>query len=179
MHKFWSILKFVCHFCHLMLCFKRKLFKKSIKIKSKFVLYGRFTPLTRPFFKFSILNFSSLAKNAKREIWRQKGDLRCKICNCIKCLALMNGSIFQMFLNLSQIGSNLRKFWENWVVLLKNWHKIGPTGIWMGHFFLKNWYLYGSTFKFRGSTSLPKPNLSSPMDHTHLDTHHWFLMQSN
>ena len=35
-----------------------------------------------------LLNFSSLAKNAKREIWRQKGDLHCKIYNCIKCLAL-------------------------------------------------------------------------------------------
>ena len=23
----------------------------------------------------------------------------------------------------------------------------------MGYFFLKNWYLYGSTFKFRGATS--------------------------
>ena len=32
----------------------------------------------------------------------------------------------------------------------------------MGHFFLKNWYLYGSTFKFGGGTSLPKPNLSTP-----------------
>ena len=32
----------------------------------------------------------------------------------------------------------------------------------MGHFFLKNWCLYGSTFKFRGGTSLPKPNLSTP-----------------
>ena len=30
-----------------MLCFKRKFSTKSIKIKSKFVLYGRFTPLTR------------------------------------------------------------------------------------------------------------------------------------
>ena len=36
-----------------------------------------------------LLNFSSLAKNAKREILRQKGDLRCKICNCIKCPALL------------------------------------------------------------------------------------------
>ena len=53
MHKFWSILKFVSNFCHLMLCFKRRFSKKSIKIKSKFVLYGRFTPLTRPFYKFS------------------------------------------------------------------------------------------------------------------------------
>ena len=32
----------------------------------------------------------------------------------------------------------------------------------MGYFFLKNWYLYGSTFKFRGGTSLSKPNLSTP-----------------
>ena len=42
------------------------------------------------------------------------------------------------------------------------WPKIGPIGIWMGRFFLKNWYLHGSTFKFRGGTSLPKPNLSTP-----------------
>ena len=40
--------------------------------------------------------------------------------------------------------------------------KIGPIGIWMGYFFLKNWYLYGSIFKFCGGTSLPKPNLSTP-----------------
>ena len=32
----------------------------------------------------------------------------------------------------------------------------------MGHFCFKNWYLYGSTFKFCSSTSLPKPNLSTP-----------------
>ena len=47
------------------------------------------------------------------------------------------------------------------VILFKIWFKIGPIGIWMGYFFLKNWYLYGSTFKFRGGTSLPKPNLST------------------
>ena len=72
--------------------FKRKFSKKSIKIKSKFVLYGRFTlhHLQDHFSNF-LLNFSSLAKNAKREIWRQKRDLRCKICNCIKCLALYLG----------------------------------------------------------------------------------------
>ena len=28
----------------------------------------------------------------------------------------------------------------------------------MGHFFLKYWYLYESTFKFLGGKSLPKPN---------------------
>ena len=51
------------------------------------------------------------------------------------------------------------------VIFFKIWPKIGPIGIWMGYFFLKNWYLYGSTFKFRGGTSLPKPNLmSTPRD---------------
>ena len=62
----------------------------------------------------------------------------------------------------AKIGSNSRKCWKNRVVLLKIWSQIGPIGIWMGHFFLKNWYLYGSTFKFCGGTSLPKPNLSNP-----------------
>ena len=71
----------------------------------------------------------------------------------------------------AKIGTNLRKFWKNWVILLKIWPKIGPIGIWMGHFFLKNWYLYGPTFKFRGGTSLPKPNLSTPQGGTAL---HWW-----
>ena len=62
----------------------------------------------------------------------------------------------------AKIGSNLRKFWKKSVILFKIWPKIEPIGIWMGYFFLKNWYLYGSTFKFRGDTSLPKPNLSTP-----------------
>ena len=62
----------------------------------------------------------------------------------------------------AKIGSNLRKFWRNMVILFKIWPKIGPISIWMGYFFLKNWYLYGSTFKFHGGTSLPKPNLSTP-----------------
>ena len=48
------------------------------------------------------------------------------------------------------------------VILFKIWPKIGQIGIWMGYFFLKNWCLYGSTFKFCGGTSLPKPNLSTP-----------------
>ena len=30
----------------------------------------------------------------------------------------------------------------------------------MGPFFLKNWYLYGLTFKFHGGKSLPKPILT-------------------
>ena len=62
----------------------------------------------------------------------------------------------------AKIGSSLRNFWKNRVILIKIWPKIGPIGIRMGRFFLKNWYLYGSTFKFRGGTSLPKQNLSTP-----------------
>ena len=62
----------------------------------------------------------------------------------------------------AKIGSNFRKFWKKLVILFKIWPKIRPIGIWMGYFFLKKWYLYGSTFKFRGGTSLPKPNLSTP-----------------
>ena len=69
------------------------------------------------------------------------------------------GQFFKIFSNLAQ---NLRKFWKDWVFLLNIWPKIGPTGIWMGHFFWENWYQYGSTFKFCGGTSLPKPNLNTP-----------------
>ena len=42
------------------------------------------------------------------------------------------------------VAQNLTKNWTDW---------------YNGHFFLKNWYLYGSAFKFRSGTSLPKPNL--------------------
>ena len=82
----------------------------------------------------------------------------------IKCkIWYMNGSIFSKFGQIwAKIGSNLRKFWKKLVILFKIWPKIGPIGILMGYFFLKNWYLYGSTFKFCGGTSLPKPNLSTP-----------------
>ena len=38
----------------------------------------------------------------------------------------------------AQTGSNLRKFWKNQVILLK----IDPIGVWKGHFFLKNLFLY-------------------------------------
>ena len=62
----------------------------------------------------------------------------------------------------AKIGSNFRKLWKNWVILHKIWPKVEQIGVWMGHFFMKNWYLYGSTFKFCGSTSLPRPNLSTP-----------------
>ena len=46
----------------------------------------------------------------------------------------MNGSTVQNFPKFE----NLRKFLKNQVILLKIWPKIGPIGIWMGHFFLKN-----------------------------------------
>ena len=60
--------------------------------------------------------------------------IRCKIW-------YMNGSIFP---NLSQ----------NWLKFKKILEKICNFvhGIWMSYFFLKNWYLYGSTFKFCGGT---------------------------
>ena len=64
----------------------------------------------------------------------------------------------KFFTDFSKIGSNLRKFRKNQAILLKIRPKIGPLGIWMGHFFLKNWYLYGTTIKFCSGTSLPKPN---------------------
>ena len=82
--------------------------------------------------------------------------IKCKIC-------YMNGLIFQHFPKFEpKLAQILRKFWKNWVILLKIWQKIGPIGIRMGQLFWKNWYLYWSTFKFCGGTSLPKPNLSTP-----------------
>ena len=62
----------------------------------------------------------------------------------IKCkIWYMNGLIFQKFPKFEpKLGSNLRKFCKNRVILLKIWLKIGPIGMWMGHFFLKNLYLY-------------------------------------
>ena len=59
----------------------------------------------------------------------------------------------------AKIGSNLRKFWKKSVISFKIWPKIGPIGIWMGYFFLKNWYLYGSTFKFVAAPKEYPPNV--------------------
>ena len=59
----------------------------------------------------------------------------------------------------AKIGSNLRKFWKKWVILFKVWRKIGPIGKSLKK--KKMVRAYGS-FKFRGGTSLPKPNLSTP-----------------
>ena len=82
----------------------------------------------------------------------------------IKCkIWYMNGSIFQNLPKFeAKIGSNLRKFWKKLVILFIFWLKIEPIGIWMGYFFLKKWYLYGSTFKIPWRHILPKPNLSTP-----------------
>ena len=58
----------------------------------------------------------------------------------------------------AKIGSNLRKLWKNQMILLEIWFKIGligKIGIWICHFFLKNWYLYGSTFCSHFSHFLP------------------------
>ena len=71
------------------------------------------------------------------------------------------GQFFKILPNLGQNWLKFKKILEKLVILFKIWSKIGPIGIWMGYFFLKNWYLYGSTFKFHGGTSLPKPNLST------------------
>ena len=69
----------------------------------------------------------------------------------------MNGSIFQ---NFQKFEPKLAEFniFKNRAIC----SKFGPIDLWTGHFFLKSWYLYGSTFKFCGSTSIPKPNLSTP-----------------
>ena len=61
----------------------------------------------------------------------------------------MNGPIFQNFPKFEQ---NWLKFKKTWVILLKVWPKIEQIGIWIGHFSLNNWYLFGSTFEFRGGT---------------------------
>ena len=49
----------------------------------------------------------------------------------------------------AKIGSNLRKFWEKSGNFTQNLVQIRPIGIWMGHLFLKHWYLYQSTVYFR------------------------------
>ena len=65
----------------------------------------------------------------------------------------MNGSTFQKFV------SNLRNFWKNWMILLKIWLKIRSHGIWKGHFFLKNLYVYGFTYIICDVSKLEYPPL--------------------
>ena len=73
----------------------------------------------------------------------------------------------------AKIGLDIRKFGKYCVILLKISPKIEQIGTLMGHFFLKNSYFYGSTFKVRGSTSLPKPILSTPGVLRWLTFHFW------
>ena len=63
----------------------------------------------------------------------------------------------QFYLNLNWLKSK-----KNPVILLKILRKIGPIGYEWAIFSWKKWYLYGSTFKIHGGTSLPKLNLSTP-----------------
>ena len=60
--------------------------------------------------------------------------------------------------------SGKRKIWKNQVIFVKSWSGIGPNGIWMGHFFFKNWYLCLATFKFSVACPyhLPKQKLRPP-----------------
>ena len=69
---------FFCHFCHLMLCFKMKFSKKIFFKVSKLSLYLCFTAdvhhLQDHFSNF-LLNFSSLAKTAKKRDLKTKKEI--------------------------------------------------------------------------------------------------------
>ena len=67
MHKFGQLLNFFCHFCHLMLCFKRKFPKKASKLSLNLCFTADLHHLQDHFSNF-LLNCSSLAKKEKREI---------------------------------------------------------------------------------------------------------------
>ena len=59
-------------------------------------------------------------------------------------------------------AQNWLKLWKHRVILLTIWPKIRSLGIWMSLlFFLTN--LYGSTFKFRGGTSLTNQTWVPPL----------------
>ena len=74
----------------------------------------------------------------------------------IKCkIWYMIGLIFQKFPKFEpKLAKILEKSWDFAQNLAKNWIDwyINRT------LFLENWYMYESTFKFHGGTSLPKPN---------------------
>ena len=59
----------------------------------------------------------------------------------------------QIFMKILEKTGNFAQY------LAQNWTHWYMNGC---HSFLKNWYLYGSTFKVCGGISLPKPNLSTP-----------------
>ena len=67
-----------------------------------------------------------------------------------------------------------QKFQKNQVISVKIRLKIGLIGMWIGHFFLENWYMYGSTFKFPAACPYqnqplitPPPQLIAPLRTLH------------
>ena len=71
------------------------------------------------------------------------------------------GRFLKMFPNLSQNWLKFKKILENQVILLKIWHKVGLTGIWL-------WIWVTFSWKNGICMGLPKPNLSTPTPHTGL-----------
>ena len=69
---------------------------------------------------------------------------------------------FKIWPNLSQNWLKFKKILEKIGNIVQNLAQNWADWYMNGLLFLENWYLYGSTFKFRGGTSLPKPNLSTP-----------------
>ena len=83
----------------------------------------------------------------------------------------INDTLYKMqnliyeWVNFSKFEPKLAQIFEKSVNLVKTWPKlVGQIGILMGHFLLKNWYMYGYTLKFLSNTSLPKPNWSTPIE---------------
>ena len=59
------------------------------------------------------------------------------------------GQFFKIVWNFGQNWLKFKKIWKKKrVILVKIWPKIRLIGIWMIHFSLESWYLYGSNFKF-------------------------------
>ena len=91
-----------------MVCSKWKFSHKKISKLSLNLCFTADLHHLQDHFSNFLLNFSSLAKNAKREIWRQKGDLRYKICNCIKCLALNLLGVFHNQIQKHMASNSMR-----------------------------------------------------------------------
>ena len=69
---------------------------------------------------------------------------------------------FKIWPNLSQSWLKFKKILEKIGNFVQNLSQNRADWYMNGLLFLENWYLYGSTFKFRGGISLLKPNLSTP-----------------
>ena len=82
----------------------------------------------------------------------------------IKCkIWYMNGLIFQKFRNLSQNWLKFKKILEKSGDFVQNLAKNWTDWYMNGSLFLEKLVLvWVYTFKFRGGTSLPRPNLSTP-----------------